>query len=190
MEYRPTLSNIWPQLNESEWSKFDFYRNAYKQMRETGVPKYMEAKIKVPSSLNYDAWDHALRNYKDREICQFLHYGWPANYSADEPPQPAAVNHSTALQFPKHIQELLELETRLGALLGPVYNQPFKPWTQISPLLTREKKGTNRRWVIIDLSYPKGNGVNDGIVEGNFQGKETAYRLPREHRKHDCHHSK
>ena len=41
----------------------------------------------------------------------------------------------------------------------------------------REKKSSEKSRVIIDLSFPKGQGVNNSILKGNFQGKELEYKL-------------
>ena len=55
---------------------------------------------------------------------------------------------------------------------------PFEPWTQISPLLTREKENSSSRRVIVYLSFPQGESVNDGIRKKYFQGREISYTLP------------
>ena len=44
--------------------------------------------------------------------------------------------------------------------------------------MTAEKKDILRRRVIIDLSYPDGASVNDGVARNFFKGHETSYSLP------------
>ena len=44
--------------------------------------------------------------------------------------------------------------------------------------MTAEKKDSVKRRVIIDLSFPEGESVNDGIAKNFFQGKELNFNLP------------
>ena len=66
--------------------------------------------------------------------------------------------------------DFIETENRLGAMLGPFKEPPFTPWTQVSPMMIRPKRYTDKKRVIIDLSYPPGASVNASIRKGQFQG--------------------
>lgn len=44
--------------------------------------------------------------------------------------------------------------------------------------MTRPKKDSDQRRIIIDLSYPSGKAVNDGIDTGNHFGTNITYSLP------------
>lgn len=63
-------------------------------------------------------------------------------------------------------------------MVGPFNSPPFTPWTRCSPLMTRPKKDSQDRRVIIDLSFPHGEAVNDGINTVDFFGKDISYSLP------------
>ena len=63
-------------------------------------------------------------------------------------------------------------------MLGPFAAPPFSPWSQVSPLMTVEKKDSGDRRVIIDLSFPIGAGVNAGVPKNFFQGSPKQYSLP------------
>ena len=64
-------------------------------------------------------------------------------------------------------QYLLE-ELQHKAILGP-FDVPPVP-LHISPFMTREKNGSDKRRTIIDLSWPKGLSVNDGVVRDCYLG--------------------
>ena len=145
---------------------------------KTGLPNYMAAKVPVPSDLKCDTWDQLLVHYEDSHITQFLRYGWPSSYTADAPPTSATHNHPSALAHPSDIDRFLEKELSKQALLGPFPDPPFSPWTQVSPLMTVPKKDSAKKRVIIDLSYPHGASVNDGVAKNCFQGQEMSYTLP------------
>ena len=140
----------------------------------------MSAKIHIPSDLNCDAWDLMLTDYSDRDMTQFLRYGWPSSYTATNPPTPTHRNHPSALAHATEIEHFLDKELSKGALLGPFSKPPFSPWTQNSPM-TAEKKDSVKRRVIIDLSFPEGGSVNDGVARIFVQGHESNYILPTVH---------
>ena len=50
-------------------------------------------------------------------------------------------------------------ETTLNALSGPFEEVPFD-WLRTNPCMTRPKKDSALRRVILDLSFPVGNSVN------------------------------
>ncbi len=62
-------------------------------------------------------------------------------------------------------------------MLGPFKEPPFN-WMVTSPLMTREKKGTTNRRVIMDLSFPEGKSVNSGVDKTTFMGEKFSLELP------------
>ena len=69
--------------------------------------------------------------------------------------------------FPEHVDAYLEEELKFGGILGP-FQQHSIADTHFSPFMTREKSGSYKRRVIIDLSWPKGASGNDGIHKDSF----------------------
>lgn len=78
----------------------------------------------------------------------------------------------------EHVLNFVDKELSIGALAGPFSQPPFAPWTRVSPLMTRPKKGTSERRVIVDLTYPEGKGVNDGISISDYYSQDISYTLP------------
>ena len=56
---------------------------------------------------------------------------------------------------------------------------PFRSKIGISPLSTRPKKGTEDRRVILDLSFPVGDSVNDGIIKDQYMGMYAKLTFPK-----------
>ena len=144
----------------------------YYDVRNTGVPNHVRKQ--VPSDLKCDVWDEYLHDYHDKDILQYLRYGWPVKYEADRPPRPTLHNHASARRNKAAIDAFITKELRLHALLGPFHDQPFSEWTQISPSMTRDKPDGSGKRVIIDLSFPEGESVNDGIQKMDT----SSYSLP------------
>ena len=138
-------------------------------------------KIEVPSKLNINRWRHYLADYPDKEICDFLQYGWPINYTSQTEPDRPIRNHSSACFYKQIIDNYVSLETTENATEGP-----YDPGTKLFvkpihsvPLMTVPKKGsTDKRRVVLDFSYPEGRLVNDGIPKDTYLGETFHLRLP------------
>ena len=62
--------------------------------------------------------------------------------------------------------------------MGPYDKIPFENKTGISPLSTRQKKDSKERRDILDLSFPIGQGVNDGVPKNSYLGWEAKLTFP------------
>ena len=114
----------------------------------------------LPSCLNIPVWRHILSDYHDKTLVDFLEFGWPADYTALQPPTSATSNHHEVLDYTDQIRSYVEEEMAYGAIIGPFEQPPSAPWTQISPMMTRPKRNSNKRRVIVDLSYHGRASVN------------------------------
>ena len=83
------------------------------------LPNAFGAKLPVKTALNIDAWYTRLTDYHDRQIVDFLRYGWPINYTADILPDSSLSNHPSALTFSDHVDHFFATELDHGALAGP-----------------------------------------------------------------------
>ena len=76
----------------------------------------------------------------------------------------ATSNMRSALHNAAVIQEYLEKEVLLGRVLGPVDPERNAVGTQLSPFGVIPKSNPTGKWrLIVDLSSPEGQSVNDGI---------------------------
>ena len=182
LQYSKYIHQFWPDPTDEAINNAPYHMRLYYDVKQSGVPNYLKGRRPVPSDLNTDAWQHALRDYHDADIVNYLRYGWPASYTAPTPPTASHRNHPSALRHPTAVEAFIDKEIHKQALLGPFESPPFDTWCQISPLMTRDKKGedgrTTGKRVIVDLSYPLGASVNSGIDRNNFQGEYRSYSLP------------
>ena len=136
--------------------------DVHKKVRQTGLPNFMSARIPVESQLNIDKWKEALVDYWDQQLIQLLEYGFPLDFNRTCKLRHEGVNHNSANQFPSDIEAYISEETHYGAIIGPFDKNPIEGG-HISPFMTRHKPDSDRRRVIIDLSWPIGKSVNAGI---------------------------
>lgn len=172
------IKSTWPSTTQEARELYPQFCNTYERIKDMTSPNYCGAQIQVDSGLNCDAWDQALTDYHDKEICHYFRFGWPIGYHKKVPPKSIDDNHPSALQYPEHVREFVKTELGHKALIGPFTALPFAPWTRCSPVMTRPKKDSSLRRVIVDLTFPTGEGVNDGIDTLDYYGKDISYTLP------------
>ena len=177
-QFAPIKDTYWPRLNSSQWRDQPTYAMLYSAIRRSCLPNRLGPRLTIPSGLNLDRWDELLTDYHDAQLCEYLRYGWPVGYTAPHPPSTVTTNHTSATAHPDAVRAFIEKELRLGGIIGPFKEPPFTPWMHIAPLMTRPKKATDERRVILDLSYPLGEGVNAGITKNCLEGRYQAYTLP------------
>ena len=95
-----------------------------------------------------------------------------------ENPAISAKNHKGATDHVEALNQYIAKEQSKGAVKGPFNRIPFQSKVGISPLSTRPKKGSQERRVILDLSFPIGNSINDGILKDNYLGFSAKLKFP------------
>lgn len=143
----------------------------YDVVRASGLPNYRGCKITLPSGLKIQNWRRYLKNYSDKQVVDYLEYGFPIGYTDSCWPKANNINHSSAMAYPLHVKRYIETECAHGALLGPFNHSPFRKGLHTSPMLTRPKKNSENRRVILDLSWPKNHSVNSGIPKDTYLGE-------------------
>ena len=174
---RDSLAQDSGSLEAQEDDHQKYLINIHNTVRHSGLPNYRSARIPVPSGLNTDAWERYLRGHPDTELLDFLKYGWPVSYDYITPITSSDHNHPSAAQHSSHIDYYITTELGHRAMLGPFSEPPFSD-THFSPMMTRAKKDSPHRRVIVDLSWPTGEALNDGIPQGMYIGKPYRFHLP------------
>lgn len=109
---------------------------------------------------------------------KFLQFGWPIGYNNEIAPATTTENHLSALFHLKSMENFVATELKHDALLGPFEEEPFSSWFRTSPHMSRVKKASEERRIIVDLSFPQGTSVNDVINPSNHLGINITYSLP------------
>ena len=151
-----------------------------KAVKEKGYPNMYGAKIPVKSGWNLQALEHHLKDYHDKEVIEGIRYGWPTGRLPTlQDPARTFKNHQGATEHPEALKKYIRKEKAKGAILGPYTKIPFTEKVGISPISTRPKKNSSERRIIIDLSFPHGEAVNDGMVKSYYMGFKAELRFPR-----------
>ena len=118
-----------------------------------------------------------LCGYHDSSLCDFLEFGWPIGYTSLATPASTHANHGSAVAAPEVVQAYLDKEQNLGSLCGPFNTNPLTKDLVISPMqIVYSRSGKSR--VVVDLSFPVGSSVNDGIPKDTYLDEPFTLRLP------------
>jgi len=122
-------------------------------------------------------WEDLLLGYHDKIVVEFLKYGWPINYCASQSPHSTMCNHPSPLAFPDHVRHYIPTELSFGAIAGPFSTNPLHKPLVCSPLQTVPKRGSSKRRVVLDLSFPPTFSVNSGIPSNTYLDSPFKLRL-------------
>ena len=88
-------------------------------------------------------------------------------------------NHKGVVDYPQQLIKYIKKDLNKGVVMGPYRKIPFKDKIGISPLSTRPKKNSKDQRVILNLSFPIGNSVNDGIPKDSYLGMAAELTFPK-----------
>ena len=135
------------------------------------------ARIPLPSGMNINNWRALLKGYGDSNVLQYLEFGWPIGIDRRATLFSEGNNHTSATAHPQDITHYIVTELSHQAMLGPFAGPPTNN-AHYSPLMTRPKKDSKFRRVIIDLSWPRGFSVNDAISRKEYVDGPLTISLP------------
>ena len=142
----------------------------------TGCYNYQRARVKVPTDFNIANWRALCVNYYDKLLLEYLEYGFPLCVDRKSFVfNNNVVNHPSTNQFPDDIDAYFVKELKNRAIVGPCENFPFD--IHYSPILSRPKTDDTRR-VIVNLSHPWGQAVNDHISNEIYDGVPYSLKYP------------
>jgi hypothetical protein len=119
-----------------------------------------------------------MKGHPDISLVDFLQFGFPIGFDSNHTLQSTDQNHASSLNYPAHVQAYLKKEADEHSMLGPFPAKPFWPWCHINPVMTRPKKNSDDRRVILDLSWPLHASVNGGTELSTYFGEPYKLLLP------------
>ena len=114
------FSFIGPDREPVELNSIDTLLNIADIIRHTGQPNYKCARIPIKSSLQVEAWEKCFEDYSDKKVLQYIKFGFPLSlFNPNELNNTDIANHFSAHQYPRQVQQYIDKEISLGAMLGP-----------------------------------------------------------------------
>ena len=158
------------------WGVIPDILEAHKLIKNSGIPNFLGMRIPVKTSLNVVNWRKHLVDYFDQQILDLIQFGFPLDFDRNTVLCSTYKNHASAYEFASHVDKYIQEELGHGAIMGP-FNTPPIP-LHISPFMTRPKPDSDTRRTIIDLSWPKGHSVNDGVGKQSYLKTDFLLKYP------------
>ena len=158
------------------WHAIPDILTAHKLIRQSGLPNFLGLRIPVRTNLNVNSWRHHLVDYFDQQLPDLIEFGFPLDFDRSRDLQITFVNHASARLYPDHVDKYIEEEVGFQAMLGPLDSKPFD--IHISPFMTRAKSDSESRRTIMDLCFPKGLSINDGVLKDTYLGTNFQMHYP------------
>lgn len=156
------------------------FATIYNRVLDSGKPNARDTRIIIKTKLNIPLWEKSVTGHQDDHIVvEGIKYGFSMQYLGPRLSELEIEMHESGVKHQSHIKNYLETERQLGAVLGPFKSPPFQPWCRTSPIMTRPKSDSNKRRIIIDLSYPPDANVNKWVEKGNYYGRYVHHKLPK-----------
>ena len=127
---------------------------------------------------NLDKLEKLLHTYDDKEIVDYLRYGFPISQYKTTGLTSIPNNWPGANSNFTSIQQYFRVELENKAVLGPFTRNLFDHDAFYLPINTREKKDSSKKRIIVDMSFPKGNSVNDRIKKDEYLDEKINLKYP------------
>ena len=125
-------------------------------------------KCTAPCLLPWREWDCSLATHPDQCFRQYISdglcHGFRVRFNYRHHCRKSRCNMSSALQQPQVIRDYLAQECSEGRVLGPL-DPLMLPQVQINRFGVIPKGATGKWCLIVDMSSPEGQSVNDGIQD-------------------------
>lgn len=152
----------------------------YDTVRRTGVYNAFQAKVVLPSLLKYHNWEAMGTGHVDDPwIIALVKFGFPLQFNGtfEDIPMLEHENHHSAVNYAKHVESYIVSEVANQILIGPFTDKPFTRLS-VAPIMTRPKSNPAKRRIIVDYSYPEGEGINSRINKNEVFGTILEHDLP------------
>jgi hypothetical protein len=134
----------------------------------SGFMPAIEGITSVVTPLDPLAWDHALHDHPDRDLCHYIstgiRQGFRIGYDTSCPRQSTLQNMPSATKNPGPVERYLENEVAENRVIGPLPLTATND-VHINRFGVIPKRHQPGKWrLITDLSSPPRKSVNDGIL--------------------------
>ena len=134
----------------------------------SGTPTLPGTALGVHTPLSVKAWSLLLADHPNRlwvdSLLKGLEEGVRVGFNPNSSCCPAHTNLLSATSHPEVVRRYLDAELACGNVAGPYSSRQLPPGVMYNRFGVIPKPNKPGKWrLIVDLSYPKGSSVSDGI---------------------------
>ena len=86
----------------------------------SGLPNFMDVRILVPTKFNVKYLERKLRDYQDKNLLNFVHFGFAVDHDGSEVTVSCSNHGATSQEFSAQIHDHLQDELVQGLVFGPL----------------------------------------------------------------------
>ena len=97
-------------------------REIHKEVRNTKFYNFEEARILLPSKINFAMFEKIAHDYWDWKLPYFVKYGFPLDFPSHNEHKLSSTgdSHTSAMKYPDHVKKYLEKEIGHRASIVPL----------------------------------------------------------------------
>ena len=81
--------------------------DVYEKVVPFGIPNHMGARLQLNPSFPVLLWRSSLQEYHDKQLVDFMAFGWPASYMGCKIPQLSPQNHMSSQKQPEAVKKFI-----------------------------------------------------------------------------------
>ena len=130
-------------MSEAEIDRAEFWVTANREVRLSNHHNFQDRKINVNTNWDLDKFEEWLEGYHDKEIVNYLRFGWPLNTEGAERRDTIPPNQNGAQCNKEELRKYIKAKIQSGSVIGPFFKNPFRRYARISLFDTRPKKDSD-----------------------------------------------
>ena len=123
------------EMTDEQINRCEFWTTANRLVRNSQKHNFQGERIQVNHEWDLDKMKDWLQGYEDKQVIDYLRYGWPLNNKDTYKDTEVPVNQSGARENPEEVRAYLNKEIEAGSVIGPFSHKPV--WKCSSFLTTR-----------------------------------------------------
>ena len=105
----------------------------HSEVKRTGSYNFQQAKIQLPSKINFKLFEQLCEGYWDYQLPYFIKFGFPLDFPHEQEIklQSTENSHNSTVNFPSHVDTYIKTEAKHAAIYGPYRDPPYGPSTHV-----------------------------------------------------------
>ena len=154
--------SVFKELSDEDLQRY--YIQCNKEILASGTFNAACCRFPVPTTWNVERLEVLLEEYHDKEILDFIKYGWPIDLKHVPGNIPIPNNQRGTVANPDELRRYVDKELTQRSIIGPFTSNPFEAQARISPIDAIPKKDASELRIILNLSHPvQGDAINDAV---------------------------
>ena len=148
------------------------------KLNQLGKFNFCSLKVRTNCNWDLDKLENWLFDYEDKMLVNYLRYGFAISHFDLKGSKSIPKNWPGAVANKTSLANYFQVELKNKAVMGLFEENPFNCNAFYSPLNTRDKKDSMEKKIIFNMSFPKGNSINDRTKKDQYLDEKISLKYP------------